>query len=124
MNHALIQLERAAKRHLNRLPRPRDFPRIRMSQPMVGLGDLKAVVNALPKNPVFVSQSIAHRRNLQRGQRVNKTGRQPAQAAVAQTRVRLAFDDVMPIEAWLSAEDFANVMLKVQIDDVVNQAAA
>ena len=64
---------------------------------MVGLFDLEAVLDLLPENAVLVAQPVADRRNLQRGQRVDEAGRQPAQAAVAQTGVRSGLDHFLPI---------------------------
>ncbi len=122
--HAVLQLERAAERHLDRFARPDDFPGIGLSQPVVGMFDLEAVLDRLPEDAVLVAQAIAHRRNLQRGQRIDEAGRQPAQAAVAQAGVRLGLDHFLPVLPRVGLQVVADELLDSQIDDVVDQRAA
>ena len=86
--------ERAVERHLHGLGRPRHFPRVGMEQPVVGLLDLVAVADLLPEDAVLVPQAVADRRDLQRRQRVEEAGRQPAQAAVAQPGVGLRLQEL------------------------------
>ena len=65
---------------------PGDLPRVGPAQPVVRLLDLPAVLDLLPEDAVLVAQAVADRRDLQRGQRVDEAGGQPAEAAVAQAR--------------------------------------
>ena len=53
--------ERAAERHLHRLARPGDLPRVGPAQPVVGLLDLGAVADLLAEDPVLVAQAVADR---------------------------------------------------------------
>ena len=112
--HAILQLEGAAERHLDRFARPGHFPGIGLSQPVVRVLDLEAVLDRLPENAVFVAQAIAHRRNLQRGQRIDEAGREPAQAAVAQAGVRLRLDDFLPILPRVGLQVVADELLDAQ----------
>ena len=69
--------------------RPLQFPGIAVAQPVVRLLDLLAVFDVLAEHAVFVADAIAHHRQLQRGATVQKTGGQPAQAAVAEPGIVL-----------------------------------
>ena len=86
--------------------------------------DLEAVLDRLPENAVFVAQAVAHRRDLQRGQRVDEAGRQPAQAAVAQAGVRFRLDDFLPVLSRVRLQIVADELLDAEVDDVVDQRAA
>ena len=122
--HAILQLKRAADRHLDRFPRPDHFPGIGLRQPVVRVFDLEAVLDRLAEDAVLVAQAVAHRRDLQRGQRLDEAGRQPAQAAVAQAGVRLRLDDFLPILPRVRLQVVADELLDPQVDDVVDQRAA
>ncbi len=74
--------------------------------------------------PYSIAQAIAHRRNLQRGQRIDEAGRKPTQSAVAQAGVRLRFDDFLPVLPRIRLQVVADEFLDSQIDDVVDQRAA
>ena len=67
-----------------------DLPRVPVDQPVVGLLDLPAVVDLLLEDAELVADAVADRRPLEGGQRVEVARRQPAQAAVAEPRLRLA----------------------------------
>ena len=59
--------------------------------------DLPAVLDLLAEHAVLVAQAVADRRDLERGQRVEKAGGQPAQPAVAQPRVGLLLEQGVPV---------------------------
>ena len=64
---------------------------------MVGILDLIALLDFLPKDAVFVTQSIPHRGNRQAGQRIHEARRQPSQAAIAQAGIGFSVDNFRPI---------------------------
>ena len=68
---------------------PLELPRVAVGQPVVGYLDLFAVHDGLAEHAVFIANAVAKTRHTQRGHRVEKTRRQPPQAAVAQGRVGL-----------------------------------
>ena len=72
---------------------PRKFPWVALRQPIVGNLDLPTVHNGLAEHAVVVADAVTKARNIERGHGVQKTGRQPPQAAVAQSRIRLEFAD-------------------------------
>ena len=85
----VLHLERAVERHLDGLPVADHLPGVGMAQPVVRVLDLAAVVDLLAEHAVLVAQAVADGRDLQRGQRVDEAGGQPAEAAVAQAGVGL-----------------------------------
>src|SRR5438552_2478785 len=62
----------------------RDFPGVSEPQPFVRQLRLPAVTNGLGEDPEFVPNPIAKTWNAQGGQRIEETGSQTAQSAVAQ----------------------------------------
>ncbi len=85
----LPHLERAIELDFHGLSRPNDLPGIGTDQPVIRMFDLPAVLDLLAEHAVFVAQSITDRRDLERGQRVEKAGGQPAEPSIAQPRVGL-----------------------------------
>ncbi len=73
-----------------------------MEQPLVRALDLPAIPERLGENAKLVADAIAHAGNVQRGQRVEETGRQPPQAAVAQPRFRVEGNDIVQGQALFS----------------------
>ena len=78
---------------------PGKFPWVALRQPVVGNLDLPTVHNGLAEHAVVVADAVTKARNIERGHGVQKTGRQPPQAAVAQSRIRLEFADGRHIHA-------------------------
>ena len=120
---AVANLERHVELHFHGFVGPRHFPRIGPGEPVVGLFGLPAVADALPENAVVVAQAIAHAGNAEGRHRIEKTRRQPAQAAVAETGVRLLLDDLERIELVMFGE-LLRIRVKPKIGDVVGQGAA
>jgi hypothetical protein len=69
---------------------PLELPGVAAREPVVGRFDLLAVDDALAEHAVLVADAVAHARHAERGHRIEETGREPAQAAVAQRRIGLA----------------------------------
>ena len=86
--------------------------------------DLPAVLDLLAEHAVLVAQAVADRRDLQRRQRVEKTGGQPAQPAVAQPRVGLLLEQRLPVLAGVRSEVVADELLDLKVGDVVRQRPA
>ena len=112
-----------AEAHLEFVFRPLDFPGIPVAQPVVRLLHLKAVLDALPENPVIVPDPVAVARQLHRRQRIQKAGREPPETAVAQPGVALDVADDIPIEPEV-IHHLAHVRVQPQVDHVVAHRAA
>ena len=94
----MVMLATAAEAHALGIFRAFHLPGIAVPQPVVRLFDLAAIDDALAEHAVFITQAIAHHRQLQRGAAVQKTGRQPPQAAVAQPGVGLGFGQFLQLD--------------------------
>ena len=75
-----------------------DLPGIAELQPFVGFFDLPTVYDLLAKDAELVAQTVADHGHSERGERVEKACGQPAQAAVAEARLRLFVGDWLEIE--------------------------
>ena len=95
------ELEGATQLDFHLLVRASDLPGIRPAEPVVGLLVLPAVLNRLTKDAVFVPQTVAHGGKLHRGHRVEETGGQAPEPAVAKARIRFRFKQAEPIEVLL-----------------------
>src|SRR5690606_31034949 len=87
-------LDMALEAHLDGVLDARDLPRVAVSEPGVTLLDLFAVLDTLLKDPVFVPDAVTEPRQGQGRHRVQKAGRQAAQAAVAETGIRFLLQHV------------------------------
>src|SRR5215467_1480509 len=90
---AIVNLERTGQVHLDRFVGSWHFPRIGPREPVIWQFELPAVAQGLAEDAVFIAQSRPHARYTQGCHRVEKTRSQPAQAAVAETRVGLFCGD-------------------------------
>jgi hypothetical protein len=66
----------------------REFPRETVSGPGVGLFHLPAILESLLEDAELVTDAVADGRDVESGERIEETGRQAAQAAIAETRAR------------------------------------
>src|SRR5215469_2336568 len=76
-----------------------DLPWVAIAEPVIRVLLLPSIGKRLSKHPVFVAKAIAGRRKLHGSHRVKETGRQSAQASVAQTSIRLLLDQFEPVDA-------------------------
>ena len=116
-------LERAVQLDFHLLVRPSDLPGVRAAEPVVRLFVLPAVLDGLAEHAVFVTQPVAHGRELHRGHRVEEAGRQAPEPAVAQARVGLLFEQAEPIEVLL-LDGLPGERIEQEVRDVVGQRAA
>ena len=79
----------AAEADLHRVALGRNLPGVAVGQPLVRHLDLLAIHDALTEQAVFIADGAAHRRQVQRRQRIEEARGQTAQTAVAQRRFRL-----------------------------------
>ena len=117
-------LESAIEPDLHGLGRPNDLPGVGTDQPVVGMLDLPPVLDLLAEHAVLVAEPIADRRDLQRRQRVEKTGRQPAEPAIAQPGVGLFVEQSLPVVPGVGSEVVADEFLDLKVGDVVRQRPA
>ena len=92
-------------------------------QPRVGLFVLDAVLKGLVEQSEVIPQTHTVAGQAQRCERVQKTGRQTAQTAVAQRRFRLHLFDVRQALSG-SSQCIAGFLVQTQIDKVVGQQLA
>ena len=118
----LAHRERAAEVHHHLLARTRDLPGILPAQPVVRLLVLPAVPDRLPEDAVLVAQPVAHGRDLQRRQRVEETGGQATEPAVAEAGVRFLLEQLDPIDLLL-LRDADHVRGDPEVGDVVRERA-
>ena len=97
-----------------------DLPRVSVDQPVVGLLDLPAVVDLLVEDAELVADAVADGRALEGGQRVEITGGQPPEAAVAQPGFLLACQHLVEVLAEFGQRS-AGCFLDSEVDQVVAQ---
>ena len=113
----------AAEADLHRVFIAGDQPALRSGTPVVGYLGLSAVLKLLPENAQLIANGIAGGRQAQGSHAVHVAGRQSAQTAVAQTRIRLCLENVRSIPAQVlqsPGEGFGNA----QVEGVFHQASA
>ena len=101
---------------------PRNFPRIAVAQPVVRLFDLETVGDMLQEHAVFITDAVADHWQLQCGAAVHEAGRESAEAAVAQTRIRLLINQVFEHNRE-RVHCFAGLVLDIKIQQMVTQRA-
>ena len=97
-----------------------DLPRVSVDQPVVGLLDLPAVADLLVEDAELVADAVADRRTLEGGQRVQVARGEPAEAAVAQSRFRLAGQHLVEVLTHRCQGGLGRV-LHAQVQQVVAQ---
>ena len=115
-------LERAVEFDFDRLVGTRDLPGILPTQPVVRLFMLPAVLDGLFEDAVFVTQPIAHRRQLHRRHRVEKASRKAPEPAVSEAGVGFFFDEAEPIDVLLLGNSLREG-IKQKVGDIVGQRA-
>jgi hypothetical protein len=94
--HAAVQLDR------EEIVRPRDLPGVAVLEPGVGHLGLGTVDDALVEDAVLVADAVAVGRHAQRRERVEETGGEAAEAAVAEPGVPLRFAQIFERVAELA----------------------
>src|SRR5579871_6177505 len=69
----------------------RKFPGIAITQPIVGMFDLPAVLDALREHAIFITDAVTVTRKVERRHGVEEAGGQPPQAAISKCGIRLYF---------------------------------
>jgi hypothetical protein len=101
---------------------PLKLPRVAAREPVVGRFHLLAVDDALAEHAVFIADAVAHARHAERGHRVEKAGREPAEAAVAQRRVGLALGQRRHVDAEVG-ERIAHRVVQVDRQQRIGEGA-
>jgi hypothetical protein len=101
----------------------RDQPGRGLAPPTVGTFDLVALANFLAKQTKFVVDPVGISGHVEGCQRIQETGGEPPQAAVAQRRVRLLIEKDLQVDAVLSQKVAADVH-DAEVEEVVLQRAA
>ena len=112
-----------AEADLNRVALRRDFPRIAVGQPLIRNLDLLTVYNALTEQTVLIADGAAHRRQIQRRQRIQEAGSQTSQTAVAQRRFRLLMKHAAQSQTQLFKRLFV-FLGRAEVEQVVVQPAS
>ena len=105
------------------LVRASDLPGIRPAEPVVGLFVLPAVLDRLAKDAVFVAQTVAHGGKLHRGHRVEETGRQAPEPAVAQAGIRLLLQAVPSQSRFFCLTACLATAIEQEVRHIVGQAS-
>ncbi|OPX81059.1 MAG: hypothetical protein A4E52_02255 [Pelotomaculum sp. PtaB.Bin013] len=107
----------------NRFVRFANLPGIPVFKPMIRHLHLKALLNLLFKQTVFIADPITMTRDLQICHRIKKTGRQSSQAAIAQPGISLLINQVLQVNAQLP-QPFCHNFRKPQIHQVIGEEFA
>ena len=102
---------------------PRKLPRIARAQPVVRRFDLLAVDDLLTEHAVFVADAVAEARNAERRHRIEKAGREPAEAAVAERGVRLDIGQRIHVDAE-TRERFLHLVVDAEREQGVRKRPA
>ena len=118
---SVVALGVAAELDLDSAARAGDLPGVAVAQPLVGDLHLPAVLDLLVEDAELVADAVADGRDLQRGQRVQVAGRQPAQAAVAQPGLLLLFDQLVESQARVRPAPARSSLVDAEVEQVVAQ---
>ena len=99
---------------------PLDFPGSLERQPVVRLFLLVTVVDFLAEQAVLVVDAVPAHGHVERGQRVQKAGRQPSQAAVAERGISLRLLGRLQRDTHLTKRVSAQIV-DTQINQVVGE---
>ena len=92
----------AAEMHVVDHFRPLEFPGVAEAQPFVGIFLLPALRDDLAEQAEIVTDAIADRGNGQRRHALHEAGRKPAEAAIAERGIRLAFAQIGEADAEIA----------------------
>ena len=97
-----------------------DFPRIGRDQPGIRLFTLVAIHNFLSKDPVIVTQTVAHRRDFLGRERIHEARCQAAEATIPQPGIRFLFDQLGHLQSFSLFEIFRR-QSELEVCEIVNQ---
>ncbi len=117
---AVAHRERAVEPYLHSFLRTSDLPRVLAPEPMVRLFLLPAITDKLLEDAVLVAQPVAHGRQLHRRHRVEETGRQPPEPAIAEARIGLLLEHAEPIDV-LPFGEIRKDPVEHQVGDIIRQ---
>ena len=116
---APVTLGVAAQLDLHGPLRAHQFPGIAVTKPFVGLLNLPAIGDHLIEDAELIADAISQGGQLKRRHRIEKTRCQPAQTAIAQTRLFLFGQQFIEIQA-----EFGHRLLHFVEDPEVDQVIA
>jgi len=79
---------------------------------------LPAVDDLLLEDAELVADAVSECRNFERRQRIDETGREPAEAAVAESRLRLLRKQLVEIETELR-DGLLDALVDAKVDEVI-----
>src|SRR5579859_4899912 len=100
-----------------------DFPGITELEPLIGLLHLVAVQDALPEYAKVITQAVTDGGQAESRHRIEETGGQTPEAAVAQTGVDFVIAQGFPMKAELR-HGLAAGLFELEVDDVVAEQPA
>src|ERR1700734_3134996 len=89
----------AAEMHMVDHFGPLEFPGVAEAEPLVGIFLLPALRDDLPEQAEIVTNAIADGGNRQRRHALHEASRKPAEATIAECRIRLAFAQIGEVDA-------------------------
>ena len=89
--------------------RPLQFPGIAEAEPFVGIFLLPALIDDLAEQAVIVADAVADRGDRQRRHALHEAGGEPAEAAIAERRIRLAFAQLRQRHAEIAERDLEDL---------------
>ena len=113
----------AAKLDDHRLVSLAELPGVAVAQPGVRQLGLVAVDDLLLEHAVAVTDAAAMPRQMQRGDRVEETGGQPAEAAAAQSGFRLLLGQIRQVDTQF-LQPFGTGFQQIEVQQVGGQDAA
>lgn len=94
---AFLELQRATDLRIHCVVAPRELPGVGAPQPIVRMLDLPAVDDFLTEHAVFIAQAVTHRWKVQRGQGLEETRSQTAEASVIEASIRLGRNKMIEV---------------------------
>ena len=116
-------LDMAAEMHVVDHLRPLEFPGVAEAEPLVGIFLLPAVRDDLAEQAEIVADAVADRGDRQRRHALHEAGGEPAETAIAQRRVRLAFAQVRQVDAEIAERRLEHRQQAHVVERIGEQAA-
>src|SRR5207244_6105934 len=111
-------------RNVDRRVGPLDEPRRAAAlQPVIRLLVLIAVHERLSKKSELVVDAVAESRVIETGERIEKTGGEPSETAVAERGIRLERFELLEVDAKLR-HDRVRVVVEAEVGEIVPEGAA